>query len=57
MDSFEQILYSLDLALNTPRKRHIVGGILLSLSLLFGGLAGTVMTIGKADEEVFEDDE
>lgn len=35
--------------LNTNRKRHIAGGILLSVSMLFGGLALTVMTI-KCEE-------
>lgn len=40
----------LDYVLDTNRKRHIAGGILLSVSLLFGGLALTVMTI-KAEEE------
>lgn len=35
----------MDYILDTHRKRHITGGILLSASLLFGGLALTVMTI------------
>lgn len=43
------IVYTLDGMLDTKRKRHIVGGILLSASLLFGGLTLTVMTI-KLDE-------
>lgn len=34
-----------DAILDTGRKRHIAGGILLSLSLLFGGLSVTVMII------------
>lgn len=35
------------------QKRHITGGILLSVSMLFGGLAITVMTIknGEDDDE------
>ena len=33
------------------RKRHITGGILLSASLLFGGLAITVMTLKSEDDE------
>jgi hypothetical protein len=40
--------------LDTKKKRHIVGGILMSVSLFFGGLAITVITInkeGKIDEE------
>lgn len=39
----------LDMALETKGKRHIVGGVLVSLSLLFGGLAFTVMTL-KTEE-------
>lgn len=45
MDALEQLVYSLDEILDTKRKRHIVGGILLSLSALFGGLAATVLTV------------
>lgn len=53
MDVFENIIASLDYVLNTTRKRHITGGILLSVSMLFGGLAITVMTIknGEDDDE------
>ena len=42
-------IYFLDGMLDTARKRHLTGGILLSLSVLFGGLAVTVWTVG--DEE------
>ena len=55
MDIFENIISTLDSVLDTKRKRHITGGILLSVSTLFGGLAITVMTI-KNDEEVYEDE-
>lgn len=54
MNSFEEFLYAIDNMLNTKRKRHIAGGILLSASMLFGGLALTVMTI--RNEETEEDD-
>lgn len=40
----------LDETLDTNRKRHITGGILLSISLFFGGLAFTVMTLKSEDE-------
>lgn len=50
MKSFENFIGNLDYILNTKRKRHITGGLLLSLSVLFGGLALTVMTI-KEDED------
>lgn len=50
MDGFEALLCSLDYAINTKRRKHIVGGILLSISMLFGGLAFTVMTL-KIEED------
>lgn len=45
MDFLDAFIFSLDSMLDTKRKRHIVGGILLSASALFGGLAITVLTI------------
>ena len=45
MDYLNAMIYSLDVALDTKRKRHILGGILLSASALFGGLAVTIFTI------------
>lgn len=54
MHDFEQIISLLDFTLDSKRKRHIVGGILLSFSMLFGGLAITAMTLdmGKEDQNV-----
>ena len=49
MDRFETLISVLDYTLNTKRKRHIVGGILLSVSLLFGGLAITAVTAKTED--------
>lgn len=54
MDGLDKILSMIDVAINTERKRHIAGGILLSASLLFGGLAITVMTIKKTEGEKYE---
>lgn len=51
MDRLEEIISMLDHALNTKRKRHIAGGVLMSISLLFGGLAITIMTIKNENEE------
>ncbi len=51
MESFENIISMLDFTLNTQRKRHIVGGLLLSVSLLFGGLALTAMTLKMEDND------
>lgn len=45
MEGFENLISVLDFTLDTKRKRHIVGGILLSVSFLFGGLAFTTMTL------------
>lgn len=45
LGSIDEIIFMVDGMLNTSSKRHIVGGILLSVSLLFGGLALTTMTI------------
>lgn len=50
MNRLENMMASLDYLLSTKRKRHIVGGILMSASLLFGGLAFTVVTL-KTEKE------
>lgn len=49
MDRLEAVISMLDYTLNTRRKRHITGGILMSVSMLFGGLAVTIITI-KTEE-------
>ncbi len=49
MEWFEGFVTTLDYILNTKRKRHITGGILLSISALFGGLALTIITADKGD--------
>jgi hypothetical protein len=49
MDRLEYVLTVLEDSLNTRKKRHIVGGVLLSISLLFGGLTFTVMTLKTED--------
>ena len=50
MDGIGNFISMMDYILDTKRKRHITGGILLSASLLFGGLALTVMTIRNEEE-------
>lgn len=50
MDIFESFILTVDGMLDTKRKRHILGGILLSVSTLFGGLAITCMTIKEKSE-------
>lgn len=42
---------TIDDALDTRRKRHIIGGILISASLLFGSLAITVISIKTEDNK------
>lgn len=49
MDRLERVLSMLDYVLSTKRKRHILGGVLMSVSLFFGGLAATIMSL-KSEE-------
>lgn len=49
MDRLGEILSMLDYSLDTKAKRHIAGGVLMSISLLFGGLALTIITL-KTEE-------
>ena len=49
MDRLELIILALDESLDTRRKRHVTGGILISVSLLFGGLAFTILSL-RAEE-------
>lgn len=51
MHRLEDFVEMLDHALNTKAKRHITGGVLLSISLLFGGLAVTIMTLKTEDND------
>ena len=53
MERIEDLLTMVEYSLNTNRKRHIAGGVLMSISLLFGGLAITVMTL-KTEEKYYE---
>lgn len=41
----------LDHSLNAKKKRYIVGGVLLSVLLLFGGLAFTIITLDTEDND------
>lgn len=49
MSSLESMFLFLDYLTDTKRKRHIVGGVLMSVSLFFGGLAFTMMTAKEGD--------
>ena len=50
MERFDNLLSMLDQILDTKKKRHLAGGVLMSVSLLFGGLAVTVLTL-KSEEK------
>lgn len=56
MNRLEGVLASLDYLLGNKRKRHIIGGVLMSTSLLFAGLAVTVMTL-KTEKEKEDNNE
>jgi hypothetical protein len=51
MNRLEGVIASLEYLLNNKRKRHIVGGVLMSASMLFAGLAFTVITLKNEDKE------
>lgn len=53
MESIANLISMLDYVVDSKRKRHITGGLLLSAALLFGSMAITIMSI--KDEE--DDDE
>lgn len=53
MSKLEILLTTLDYTLDTKKKKHIAGGILMSISVLFGSLAFTVMTL-KLEVEKYE---
>lgn len=50
MDKLEMVLYMLHNALGTEKRRHITGGVFLSVALLFGGLAATAITLKDIPE-------
>ena len=49
MNRLEGVMASLEYLLGNKRKRHIAGGILLSASLLFAGLAFTIITLKQEE--------
>lgn len=51
MDRFEAIIRDLTYLLDVKANRHIVGGALISMSMLFGGLAITVLTIKNEERK------
>lgn len=49
MNRLEGVMASLEYLLNNKRKRHIMGGILMSTSLLFAGLALTIISLKQEE--------
>lgn len=56
MDRAKRLLATFEHLVSTKKKRHIVGGILLSASLFLGGLAFTVIT-SKEENTSYDEDE
>ena len=54
MERLDSLLSMVDRILNTRRKRHIAGGVLMSTSLLLGGLAVTILTIKEETYNEFQ---
>jgi hypothetical protein len=50
MERIKRFVSTVEHVLSTKKKRHIIGGILMSASIFFGGLAVTVLTT-KIEEE------
>ena len=57
MDRLNYIVAMLEKTLGTRAKRHIMGGTLISVSLLFSGLALTVITLKTEDKEDEDENE
>ena len=51
MERFDTLLSMLDQILDTKKKRHLAGGVMMSVSLLFGGLAVTILTLKSEEKE------
>ena len=49
MERPEGFIDWIDETLDTRKKRHIAGGMLMSISLFFGGLAVTILTVSKEE--------
>lgn len=45
MDNLESVATIVERAVGTAKKRHFLGGVLMSISLLFCGLATTVVSL------------
>lgn len=55
MERAKRFIATLEHLISSKKKRHIVGGMLLSASIFLGGLALTVMST-KIEENIDEQD-
>lgn len=51
MNGLETILSMVEYTLQSRRNRHMTGGILMSIAMLFSGLSITVITL-KTEEKI-----
>ena len=51
MESIANLISMLDSVVDSKRKRHITGGLLLSAALLFGSMAITIMSIKDEEDD------
>lgn len=51
IDKLDYFLSTIDGLLDTGRKRHFFGGLLMSMAFLFGGMSITVMTVKEDKRE------
>lgn len=51
MESIANLISMLDYMVDSKRKRHITGGLLLSAALLFGSMAITIMSIKDEEDD------
>lgn len=56
MEEIGRILSLIDYSLSTEKRCRIAGGILISISLLFGGLAVTVLSVKPNSKDCNDDD-
>jgi len=49
MENFANLISMIDYVVDTKRKKHITGGLLISMAMLFGGLAITIMSAREED--------
>lgn len=49
MSEVTDICENVEYVLESQKRRHLIGGVLLSFALLFGGLAVTTMTLKESE--------